>query len=84
MFMEALSGTVLCDVSPRTRRLLCFWKQTSVKDHQVTQIFVGLRQCGGCKGPFSHCGDAEEVALRQESVLRVSFGGAALWDLLQT
>lgn len=75
---------VMCLPAPGVSSAFAGADVISVKDHQATQILVGLRQCGGCKGPFSHCGDAEEVALRQESVLRVSFGGAALWDQMQT
>lgn len=52
MFMEALSGMVLCDVSPSPRRLLCFAGADVYQlrtGGQATQILEDLRQCGGAK-----------------------------------
>jgi len=45
------------------------------KGHQVTQPPGNLRRCGGAKGQLTHCGYAEEVALR-----RVCTVGLFLWD----
>lgn len=53
-----------------------------VKDHHATQILADLRQCGGAK--VHSVTVATQRKWPSESVLRVSFCGAALWDLLQT
>lgn len=56
----------------------------SVKDHQATQILAGLRQCRGARVHSVTVAMQRKWRSDEESVLRVSFGGAALWDLLQT